>query len=122
MNLGITLININIFLLDISVEDLFQLIKKGDEDVNDICCLFHYFYKKINIFSNFYESLKTKDLELAQNYLDFLHILTSFKKNENENINIFESLLNHPFIVNSSIVNEKNMIFQMNIILRMQIF
>ena len=106
MNLGITLININIFLLDISVEDLFQLIKKGDEDVNDICCLFHYFYKKINIFSNFYESLKTNDLELAQNYFDFLHILTSFKKNENENINIFESLLNHPFIVNSSIVNE----------------
>ena len=106
MNLGITLININIFLLDISVEDLFQLIKKGDEDVNDICCLFHYFYKKINIFSNFYESLKTNDLELTQNYFDFLHILTSFKKNENENINIFESLLNHPFIVNSSIVNE----------------
>ena len=106
MNLGITLININIFLLDISVEDLFQLIKKGDEDINDICCLFHYFYKKINIFSNFYESLKTNDLELAQNYFDFLHILTSFKKNENENINIFESLLNHPFIVNSSIVNE----------------
>ena len=106
MNLGITLININIFLLDISVEDLFQLIKKGDEDINDICCLFHYFYKKINIISNFYESLKTNDLELAQNYFDFLHILTSFKKNENENINIFESLLNHPFIVNSSIVNE----------------
>ena len=106
MNLGITLININIFLLDISVEDLFQLIKKGDEDINDICCLFHYFYKKINIFSNFYESLKTNDLELAQNYFDFLHILTSFKKNENENINIFESLVNHPFIVNSSIVNE----------------
>ena len=106
MNLGITLININIFLLDISVEDLFQLIKKGDEDINDICCLFHYFYKKINIFSNFYESLKTNDLELAQNYFDFLHILTSFKKKENENINIFESLLNHPFIVNSSIVNE----------------
>jgi len=108
MNLGITLININIFLLDISVEDLFQLIKKGDEEIGDICCLFHYFCKKINIFSNFYESLKTNDLDLVQNYFDFLHILTSFKKieNENENINIFESLLNHPFIVNSSIVNE----------------
>ena len=108
MNLGITLININIFLLEISVEDLFQLIKKGEEDINDICCLFHYFYKKINIFSNFYESFKTNNtnLEIAQNYFDFLHILTSFKINENENINIFESLLNHPFIVNSSIVNE----------------
>ena len=108
MNLGITLININIFLLDISVEDLFQLIKKDDENISDICCLFHYFCKKINIFSNFYESLKTNDLDLVQNYFDFLHILTSFKKieNENENINIFESLLNHPFIVNSSIVNE----------------
>ena len=108
MNLGITLININIFLLDISIEDLFQLIKKGDEEIGDICCLFHYFCKKINIFSNFYESLKTNDLDLVQNYFDFLHILTSFKKveNENENINIFESLLNHPFIVNSSIVNE----------------
>ena len=108
MNFGITLININIFLLDISVEDLFQLIKKGEENINDICCLFHYFYKKINIFSNFYDSLKTNNTnsEIAQNYFDFLHILTSFKKSEDENINIFESLLNHPFIVNSSIVNE----------------
>lgn len=110
MNFGITLININIFLLDISVEDLFHLIKKGEEDINDACCLFHYFYKKINIFSNFYDSLKSNNAnsDLYQNYFDFLHILTSFKKNEEENINIFESLLNHTFIVNSSIVNENN--------------
>ena len=58
MNFGITLININIFLLDITVEDLFKLIKKGEEDIGDICCLFHYFYKKINFFSNFFESFK----------------------------------------------------------------
>ena len=42
MNFGITLINMNIFILDISVDDLFQLIKKGEEEIGDICCLFHY--------------------------------------------------------------------------------
>ena len=109
MNFGISLININIFLLEISVEDLFQLIKKGDEDINDICCLFHYFCRKIKFFENFYESFKSNNTnsEFNQNYFDFLHILTSFKKNEEEkNINYIEKIMNHPFITNSSVVNE----------------
>ena len=109
MNFGISLININIFLLEISVEDLFQLIKKGDEDINNICCLFHYFCKKIQFFENFYESFKSNNSnsEFNQNYFDFLHMLTTFKINEEEkNINYIEKIMNHPFITNSSIVNE----------------
>jgi hypothetical protein len=109
MNFGISLININIFLLEISVEDLFQLIKKGDEEINDICCLFHYFCKKIKFFENFYESFKSNNTnsEFNQNYFDFLHVLTTFKKNEEEkNVNYIEKIMNHPFITNSSAVNE----------------
>ena len=106
MNFGITLINMNIFILDISVEDLFKLIKKGDEDIGDICCLFHYFSKKIQIFSNFYESFKSNisNEDFNENYFDFLHSLTLFNRGEEKNI--IENISNHPFIINSSVVNE----------------
>ena len=107
MNFGITLINMNIFLLDISVEDLFKLIKIGEEDYGDICCLFHYFCKKIKFISNFFESFKSNisNSEFNQNYFDFLHDLTLFKRNPEEK-NIFDNISNHPFIINSSVVNE----------------
>ena len=107
MNFGITLININIFLLDITVEDLFKLIKKGEEEIGDICCLFHYFYKKINLFSNFFESFKSNiyNSDFKENYIDFLHNLTLFKRNPEEK-NIIENISNHPLIINSSVVNE----------------
>ena len=107
MNFGITLININIFLLDITVEDLFKLIKKGDEEIGDICCLFHYFYKKINLFLNFFESFKSNiyNSDFKENYIDFLHNLTLFKRNPEEK-NIIENISNHPLIINSSVVNE----------------
>jgi hypothetical protein len=107
MNFGITLINMNIFLLDISVEDLFKLIKKGEEEIGDICCLFHYFCKKIKFISNFFESFKSNisNSEFNQNYFDFLHDLTLFKRNPEEK-NIIENISNHPLIINSSVVNE----------------
>ena len=106
MNFGITLINMNIFILDISVEDLFKLIKKEEEDINDICCLFHYFSKKINFFSNFFESFKSNisNSDFNENYFDFLHALTLFERPEKKNV--IENILNHPFIINSSVVNE----------------
>ena len=106
MNFGITLINMNIFILDISVEDLFKLIKKEEEDINDICCLFHYFSKKINFFSNFFESFKSNisNSDFNENYFDFLHVLTLFERPEKKNV--IENILNHPFIINSSVVNE----------------
>ena len=107
MNFGITLINMNIFILDISVDDLFQLIKKGEEEIGDICCLFHYFCKKIKFISNFYESFKSNNSnsEFNQNYFDFLHTLTIFKRNDDEK-NIIDKISEHPFITNSSVVNE----------------
>ena len=107
MNFGITLINMNIFLLDISVEDLFKLIKKGEEEIDDICCLFHYFCKKIKFISNFYESFKSNisNEDFNQNYFDFLHNLTIFKRDP-EVKNIIEHISNHPFIMNSTVVNE----------------
>ena len=106
MNFGITLINMNIFILDISVEDLFKLIKKEEEDINDICCLFHYFSKKINFFSNFFESFKSNisNSDFNENYFDFLHVLTLFERTKKKNV--IENILNHPFIINSSVVNE----------------
>jgi hypothetical protein len=107
MNFGITLINMNIFILDLSVDDLFQLIKKGEEEIGDICCLFHYFCKKIKFISNFYESFKSNNSnsEFNQNYFDFLHTLTIFKRNDDEK-NIIDKISEHPFIANSSVVNE----------------
>ena len=106
MNFGITLINMNIYILDISVEDLFKLIKKGEEEIDDTCCLFHYFSKKIKFFNNFYESFKSNitNSDFNLNYFDFLHTLTLFKRKEEKNI--FENILSHPLIINSSVVNE----------------
>ena len=102
MNYGITLININIFILNITVNDLFELINKNENtDNKKECCLFHYFYNNIKIFSNFYDSLKQNN-ELSENYFDFLHILTSFNITDNN----YEKISNHPFINNSLIINE----------------
>ena len=102
MNYGITLININIFILNISVNDLFELIKENkNKDNKKGCCLFHYFYKNIKLFSNFYDSLKHNN-ELSENYCDFLHNLTSFNIFNNN----YEKLSNHSFINKSSINNE----------------
>ena len=106
MNFGITLININIFILNISVNDLFELIKENADNAENSekkseCCLFHYFYNNIKLFSNFYDSLKQNN-ELSENYFDFVHNLTSFNITENN----YEKISNHPFINKSPIVNE----------------
>ena len=102
MNYGITLININIFILNISLNDLFELIKDNKNKVNKKdCCLFHYFYNNIKLFSNFYDILKQNN-ELSENYFDFLHNLTSFNITNNN----YEKISNHSFINKSSIINE----------------
>ena len=101
MNYGITLININIYILGLTVNDLFELIDDKQEPNKNDCCLFHYFYKNIKLFSNFFDCLKQNN-ELKENYYDFLHILTSFNTNENH----YEKISTHSFIENSSIVNE----------------
>jgi hypothetical protein len=108
INFGITLININIFILDLNVEDLFELIKKEENNIDNICCLFHYFSQKISIFSNFYEILKKNDQNFAVDYFDFLHNLTLFNHLKEEDNKILEKILNHSFIINSSIVNENS--------------
>ena len=101
MNYGITLININISSLDISVNDLFELIKNPENNNSNDCCLFHYFYNNIKLFSNYINSLKQNN-EFKDNYFDFIHILTSFNIKEKK----YEKVSTHPFIVNSSFVNE----------------
>ena len=101
MNYGITLININIYILGLTVNDLFELIDDKQEPNKNDCCLFHYFYKNIKLFSNFFDCLKQNN-ELKENYYDFLHNLTSFNINENH----YEKISTHSFIENSSIVNE----------------
>ena len=101
MNYGITLININIYILGLAVNDLFELIDDKQEPNKNDCCLFHYFYKNIKLFSNFYDCLKQNN-ELKENYYDFLHNLTSFNTNENH----YEKISTHSFIENSSIFNE----------------
>ena len=127
MNFGITLMNINIYFLDITVNDLFELIQNNNFDNNNnvengvtdnnnneinnnennvdnnYCCLFHYFYKNVKIFSNFYDCLRHGN-EFKENYFDFLHNLTSFKINENN----FEKIINHSFINNSSVIINTN--------------
>ena len=67
MNLGINLININIFSLGLTVNDLFEFIEQKINDTNyqNYCCLFHYFYK---------------------DYINFLHIITSFSNNGKNNV------------------------------------
>ena len=99
MNFGITLMNINLFILELSVNDLFKLIKNSE--IKDNCCLFHYFYNNVKIFSNLYDSLK-KSNKLKEYYFDFLHNLTSFNIKENN----YEKIANHPFINNSLTFNE----------------
>lgn len=101
MNFGITLININIFILNICVNDLFELINNSDTTNNKDCCIFHYFYNNIKLFSNFYDSLKQTN-EFKENYFDFLHNLTSFNIKDNN----YEKISNHSFINNSTTVNE----------------
>jgi hypothetical protein len=101
MNYGITLININIYILGLTVNDLFELINDKQEHNKNDCCLFHYFYKNIKLFSNFYDCLKQNN-ELKENYYDFLHNLTSFNINENH----YEKVSMHSFIQNSSVTNE----------------
>ena len=101
MNYGITLININIYILGLTVNDLFELINDKQEPNKNDCCLFHYFYKNIKLFSNLYDCLKQNN-ELKENYYDFLHNLTSFNINENH----YEKVSTHSFISNSSVTNE----------------
>lgn len=101
MNYGITLMNINIYILGLTVNDLFELINEKQESNKNDCCLFHYFYNHIKLFSNLYDSLKQNN-ELKENYYDFLHNLTSFNINDNH----YEKISTHSFIENSSIVNE----------------
>ena len=105
MNYGITLINTNISILDITVNDLFELIGTNtDSDnisKNNNCCLFHYFYNNIKLFSNYFNGLKESN-EFKDIYFDFLHNLTLFNTKEN----IYEKIINHPFISNSSLVND----------------
>ena len=103
MNYGITLININITSLDISVNDLFELIKSPENNENNECCLFHYFYNNIKLFSNYINSLKQNN-EFKENYFDFIHNLTSFNIKEKK----YENISTHPFIINSSFVNESS--------------
>ena len=103
MNYGITLININITSLDISVNDLFELIKNPENNENNECCLFHYFYNNIKLFSNYINSLKQNN-EFKENYFDFIHNLTSFNIKEKK----YENISTHPFIINSSFVNESS--------------
>ena len=106
MNFGITLMNINLFILELSVNDLFKLIKNNI--IEEYCCLFHYFYNNIKIFSNLYDSLK-KSNKLKENYLDFLHNLTSFNIKENN----YEKVSSHPFINNSLVINELSNIIEL---------
>jgi hypothetical protein len=105
MNFGITLINTNISILDITVNDLFELVKtntdKDNIDKNSDCCLFHYFYNNIKLFSNYINSLKENN-EFKDIYFDFLHNLTLFNTKENN----YEKIINHAFISNSSLVND----------------
>jgi hypothetical protein len=102
MNFGITLLNINLSLLNISANDLLELINNDEIIINNNdCCLFHYFYNNIKLFSNYINSLKQNN-EFKENYFDFLHNLTLFNIKEKN----FEKISNHSFISNSSIVNE----------------
>ena len=101
MNYGITLININIYILDLTVNDLFELINNIDSiNNNDYCCLFHFFYNNIKLFSNHYDSLKQSN-EYKENYFDFLHHLTSFKFKEKN----YETIINHSFVNNTTNIN-----------------
>jgi hypothetical protein len=87
MNLGINLININIFSLGLTVNDLFEFTEEKINETNyqNYCCLFHYFYNNIKIISNLYKSLKELD-ELNEDYINFLHIITSFSNNDKNNV------------------------------------
>ena len=96
MNFGITLINININVLNATVDDLIELISK-DYNFNEKCCLFHLFQNNIKIFSNYYKSL-IESSEINENYIDFLHNLTSFNNNENN----YEKILNCSFLKSPS--------------------
>jgi hypothetical protein len=101
MNFGITLINSNIYILDLTVNDLFELINNLDTlNNNDYCCLYHFFYNNIKLFSNHYDCLKQSN-EYKENYFDFLHLLTSFNFKEKK----YEKIINHSFINNSSVIN-----------------
>ena len=87
MNLGINLININIFSLGLTVNDLFEFTEQKIDEINyqNYCCLFHYFCNNIEIISNLYKSLKEL-CELNEDYINFLHIITSFSNNGKNNV------------------------------------
>ena len=87
MNLGINLININIFSLGLTVNDLFEFTEQKIDEINyqNYCCLFHYFCNNIEIISNLYKSLKELG-ELNEDYINFLHIITSFSNNGKNNV------------------------------------
>ena len=87
MNLGINLININIFSLGLIVNDLLEFTEKKIDEINyqNYCCFFHYFCNNIEIISNLYKSLKEVG-ELNEDYIKFLHIITSFSNNGKNNV------------------------------------
>ena len=102
MNYGITLINVNIYSLNISVNDLFELI--STESIKEYCCLYHYFSKNVKLFSNYFDSLK-ENSEISDNYIDFLHNLTSFNINNNN----YDTTVKHSFLNNIQDNNNNNL-------------
>ena len=101
INFGITLLNINIFILNITVNDLFEIT--SNENINNSCCLYHFFYNNNKLFKNLYDTY-TKNNIISEDYINFLHSLTIFEEK-----NIFDSISNHIFInINNDVNNNIN--------------
>jgi len=107
-NLGISLLNILLFCLDLNIEKDFLNKDFNLNDIKNNCCLYHYL-NKIN--SNFLKNLINK-FSFSIDFENFLHLITNFKnKNDDFNENIENILENNWFsiIINNNINSKNNL-------------
>ena len=86
-NLGFTILNCNLKILNINIGDCLIMIKNNEHKHNEkCCCLFHCIKNNNETFSCLFENIN-----FSQNYFDFLHLITSF---DLDNFQI-EKIINH---------------------------
>ena len=108
-NLGISLLNLLLFCLDLNIEKDFLNDNFNLNDIKNNCCLYHYL-NKIN--SNFFKNLINK-FSFSIDFENFLHLITNFKNNnDNFNENDIENILENNWfnvIINNNINSKNNL-------------
>ena len=101
-NLGITLLNCNLKILNCTIKDCLIMNNNNKHIHNEkCCCLFHCISNNNELFTDLF-----KNIQFTNDYFDFLHQLTLFKR---DNLN-FETITNHTWLITNlnNNINPKN--------------